>query len=837
MNAPAPQTIFLKDYLPPNFLIDEIRLDFDLSPQETRVRSQISVRRNPKAKQDGALLLDGEELTLEQIKIDGRLVPDSEFTRTDKSLRLDVSGDTALIEIVTSIDPAKNTALEGLYMSNGMYCTQCEAEGFRRITYFPDRPDVMAKYTTRITADKTTHPILLSNGNLVGSGDAENGRHWAEWNDPFPKPSYLFALVAGDLRAVTDTFTTMSGRQVELQIYVEPGNEARCDYAMDSLKRAMKWDEEKYGREYDLDVFMIVAVADFNMGAMENKGLNIFNAKYVLANPETATDTDYSFIEGIVAHEYFHNWTGNRITCRDWFQLSLKEGLTVFRDQQFSGDMRSVPVKRIEDVKRLRLAQFAEDGGPLAHPVQPSAYIEINNFYTTTIYEKGAEVIRMMHTLLGEEGFRKGMDLYFERHDGEAATIEDFVSSMEDASNRDLGHFRKWYGQSGTPVVTASGAYNQNKESYELTLTQHTPPTPDGQTKEPLHIPVDMSLINENGAPMSVTSDDGRTSVLEFKQSEQTFTFKGVPSAPFPVLFQGFSAPVKLEGPIAQEGPITLMRHAPDPFVRWDAGQTVARDLMIAHINGDGFNSTTLTAMLDGLLATLEDTSLDPTFRAYALSIPTEREMAQALTPFDPASIHLARETLLDEIAGHLKNALQKTYDGISLKTEFSPDAEQAGQRALRNCALRHLARAERNAKLAYDQYQAANNMTDVVAALSVLIEHEVPETETAMNDFYEKWKDDVVVIDKWLTLHAMSPTESALERVEELMNHPAFSITRPNKVRALIGGFTAGNQLRFPRREREGLPVSDRQCDQIRRHQSPSCSTITFRVGRLAPA
>ncbi len=812
-----PQTIYLKDYRPPAYTVETIHLTVDLQPVETRVTSKTVLSPMDGTEAGTALVLHGEDQKLVSVTVNGTALSEDGYTVDDESLTIHSPGlnADAKIELVieSEIAPGKNKALEGLYMSNGMYCTQCEAEGFRNITYYLDRPDVLAVFTTKIIADKASCPILLSNGNPVGSGDLPDGRHWAEWHDPFPKPSYLFALVAGNLVAVTDTFKTMSGRNIDLRIYVEPGNEDRCDYAMESLKNSMAWDEEAYGREYDLDIFMIVAVADFNMGAMENKGLNIFNAKYILARSDTATDVDYALIEGIIGHEYFHNWTGNRITCRDWFQLSLKEGLTVFRDQQFSSDMRSAPVKRIADVRNLRAGQFPEDGGPLAHPVQPKAYMEINNFYTATVYEKGAEVIRMMHTLLGPEKFRKGTDLYFERHDGEAATVDDFVKSMEDASGVDLSQFRRWYDQSGTPEIEVSENYDADANAYDITFTQNHPATPDKQAKQNLHVPINMALLSASGTELPLalegeTSADTPTNrVISLTEKSQTFRFKSVSEKPIPSLFRGFSAPVTITGAAANDHQTEIMTFDRDPFSRWDASQQFATRLLLDLADEKPGADERISSLIEAFGRALADDSLDHAFVAQMLAIPSEGELAQAATPVNVDGLHTARERVLSDVARALEGELNNTYQRLTSNEPYSPDAASAGRRSLRNAALSYLSQLEtpETDQLVANQYKTADNMTDKVAALALLADSKNAERSAALADFCEDWKDDPVVIDKWLRIQAVTKDDTTLDTIRGLTEHPVFSWERPNRVYALIGAFGFANHSQFHRADGEG--------------------------------
>ncbi len=780
MTDPAP-TIRLEDYTPPAWLVDEVHLTFRLHPDRTRVLSKIRFRRNPEA--PGDFVLDGDGLTTLWTRIDGAEPPGMSMTDTALAIPGQALPDAFTWQAEVEIAPAANTALEGLYISKGMYCTQCEAEGFRRITWYPDRPDVMAPFRVRIESDL---PVLLSNGNPVASGPG-----WAEWHDPWPKPSYLFALVAGDLVAVRDSFTTMSGRRVDLAIWVRPGDEGRCGHAMDSLKRAMAWDEAEYGREYDLDLFQIVAVDDFNMGAMENKGLNIFNSKYVLASPETATDRDYELIEGIIAHEYFHNWTGNRITCRDWFQLSLKEGLTVFRDQQFSADQRGAAVKRIADVRQLRARQFREDAGPLAHPVRPREYKEINNFYTATVYEKGAEVIRMLKALVGDAGWKAALDLYFDRHDGQACTIEDWLSVFEDATGRDLTQFRLWYEQAGTPRIAVTEDWDAATGRYTLTLRQSVPPTPGQPDKQPMVIPVATGLLNPNGDEVVPTR------ILELTETEQSFTFEGLAARPVPSLLRGFSAPVILERDSTAAELAFLLAHDTDPFNRWEAGQTLARRMLLAMIR-DGADPD--PALAQALGQTVADDGLEPAFRALVLQLPSEDAIAAALadsgTVPDPLRIHEARESLAAALAAGLEPQLAALYDRMRVPGPYSPDAVAAGRRALRHAALSYLSRCDGGAR-ARALFAEAASMTESLAALSALLRLGRGQEELAA--FHARWRDDPLVIDKWFMLQAAeAPPETAVATARALAEHPDFDWRNPNRFRSLIAGFSQMNPAGF---------------------------------------
>ncbi len=824
MRTEEPRAVRLKDYRAPDYRIAEINLDFVLEPLATRVTATSKVTRTGSA---APLVLDGEEMKLISVAIDGRVLQSSEYSVSDEALTLHKLPDAFTLEIVTEFAPENNTVLSGLYTSKGIFCTQCEAEGFRRITYFLDRPDNLAVYTTRIEADKAKYPVLLSNGNPIQEGDLANGRHFMTWNDPFPKPSYLFALVAGDLGVLRDSFTTMSGREVALEIFVEHGNEPKVTYAMDSLKRAMRWDEEKYGCEYDLDIFMIVAVSAFNFGAMENKGLNIFNDKLLLASPDTATDDDYARIESVVAHEYFHNWTGDRITCRDWFQLSLKEGLTVFRDQSFSGDMRSHGVTRINDVKMLRARQFVEDAGPLAHPVQPESYITIDNFYTATIYEKGSEVIRMLQTLVGPEGYRKATDLYFKRHDGQAATVEDWVKCFEDANGRDLTQFRLWYRQSGTPVVDATGTYDAAKKTYALTLKQNLGPTPGQPTKQPMVVPVRLGMLGAKGAlPLTLEGENAtgpEERVLELDEAEHTYTFVGVEEPPLLSLGRHFSAPVHFRTPLDRKSLASLMGRDSDAFNRWESGQTLATQILLDMTEqakgGKAPNAdTTYSAAIGQALARADE---DHAFTAQMLVPPLESELAMAMKVVDPDAIHTARTALIRSLAADHAPAFRALYDRLAPDATFSPDAKAAGKRALRNVVLRYVTAAddEAAAEIAETHYRQATNMTDSIAGLAALTRMNSKRRDAAFAHFYDRFQNDPLVLDKWMSLQASSPLPGVVDTVRALMRHPvAFDLKNPNRVRSLLGAF-AGNHLRFHAADGSGyalLGETTRTLDKI---------------------
>ncbi|MBY6030055.1 aminopeptidase N [Halomonas sp. DP8Y7-1] len=809
-----PQPIHLSDYLPPAYRVTRTELSFDLAPGATRVKARLHLERHPEREAGEALWLDGEQLSLVSIAIDGRPLSNDEYELSDKGLSIAKVPASFVLETDVEIAPEDNTALSGLYRSGGMFCTQCEAEGFRRITFYPDRPDVMATFSTTVVGDITREPVLLSNGNPVERGELPDGRHFVTWEDPHPKPAYLFALVAGDLKKVEDHFTTMSGRDVTLQIWVEEENLDKTEHAMASLKRSMAWDEQAYGREYDLDLFMIVAVNDFNMGAMENKGLNIFNSAAVLTHPKTATDAAFQRVEGIVAHEYFHNWSGNRVTCRDWFQLSLKEGFTVFRDQCFSADANSAPVKRIEEVSFFRTAQFAEDAGPTAHPVRPESYIEIGNFYTLTIYEKGAEIVRMLSNLVGPETFREGSDLYFSRFDGQAVTIEDFVDCMAEVSGLDLGQFMRWYSQAGTPEIDAFGEYDYANSRYRLILRQRTPSTPGQPDKQALHIPVRLGLVGtKSGRDLSMTLDGetlGRDAVIHLREDEQEFIFTDIEEAPVPSLLRGFSAPVKLSFPYSREDLAFLMAHDSDGFNRWDAGQRLTLlaldDLIAAHRNGvekvmDG-------RLVDAFRALIEEGNDDKAVLAEMLQLPSEAYIAEQQPLVDVDAIHAARMFVQQSLARELRDELMALYHANQSDAPYAPTPEQIGQRALKNVALSYLMSIEDEAaiELAQAQFDADHNMTDVRHALTLLVHSSRSDiADPALKAFGRKWSHDPLVMDQWFSLQVTRPQADALDRVRYLMEHPAFSLKNPNKVRALIGAFAGQNRVNFHRLDGEG--------------------------------
>jgi len=804
MKTEEPRTIYLKDYRPSPYLIETVNLDVSLAPAQTRVCSRLKLKPNPDPEaRRGPLTLNGEKLNLHSVSVDG--TPINDYTVDDATLTIPSPPDGPFeVEIETTCDPQGNEALEGLYRSSGIYCTQCEPEGFRKITYFIDRPDVLARYRVRIEADKAEAPVLLANGNLVDSGDLDDGRHFAVWEDPFPKPSYLFALVGGDLACVKDTFITRSGRTVDLRIYVEPGKEGRCGWAMESLKTAMRWDEERFGLEYDLDIFMIVAVSDFNMGAMENKGLNVFNDKLILARPDIATDADYEAIEAVIAHEYFHNWTGNRVTCRDWFQLCLKEGLTVFRDQEFTADQRSRPVKRIEDVRLLRARQFTEDAGPLAHPVRPSSFVEINNFYTLTVYEKGGELCRMLHTMLGEDGFMAGMRLYFERHDGQAVTVEDFIAAMADANDRDLSKFMRWYNQAGTPEIVCRFEHDAAEQTATLHVTQVLSPSLGQSDKEPLPIPLRAGLVGPDGEDMPLRLKDGGevpSGLLMVTQAEQTFTFTDVAHRPIPSLLRGFSAPVKLSSPLDDADLDFLMRHDADLFNRWQAAQTQAMKRLVAMARSGSHAVPNLPEFAQALGPTLTDETLEPAYRAAFAVPPSELDIAQELAAdVDPAAVHEARRALRIALCQTLQGDLEHLYERHTVIGAYQPDPQSVGSRSLRNTAMALLAadESEDGVRRALTHFEGAGNMTDSMAALRILANLDRPERDAALERFYGRWKEEQLVLDKWFGLQAQSTAPDTLERAERLRAHPAFSIKNPNRVRALYGALAHGNPLHF---------------------------------------
>ena len=805
MTQIKPKVQYREDYQPPHYWIDTLDLDIQLHDHATEVVAISRVRRN--GEHDEPLVLDGEQLELLQVAVNG--VDITQYQQTDNSLILSQLPETFVLTIKTLIDPAANTALEGLYKSGSAFCTQCEAQGFRRITFYLDRPDVLARFSTRITADAEAYPYLLSNGNRIDQGSLDDGRHWVQWQDPFPKPAYLFALVAGDFDVLRDSYTTLSGREVALEIFVDQGNLHRAGHAMDSLKASMAWDEQRCHLEYDLDIYMIVAVDFFNMGAMENKGLNVFNAKFVLADPKTATDNDYLDVERVIGHEYFHNWTGNRVTCRDWFQLSLKEGLTVFRDQEFSSDLGSRTVNRIQNVRIMRGPQFAEDAGPMAHPIRPDAVIEMNNFYTLTVYEKGAEVIRMLHTLLGEQAFQRGLALYLQRFDGQAATCDDFVAAMSEASGRDLARFSRWYSQAGTPVLTVTDEYDAARQRYTLTVRQHTPATADQPQKLPLHIPLSLALYTEQGEPLTLMMAGELVGpVLDVQEDEQQFVFEQVPSKPTPALLQGFSAPVKLDYPYSDEQLTLLAKHSIDEFVRWDAVQMLinkaVRDNVLRLQRQE--QAVIPRPLLDVFRTTLEDPTLDKALQAQMLTLPDIGSLLELFEQVDIDLLGQVHELLHKELAMALQPLWLQIYEQ-NQTGEYRIDHQDIARRAMKNVALGYLALAG-EAHRVQQQYQAADNMTDTLAAMKAAVKAELGEAGAMLADFEGKWQQDGLVLDNWFRLQATAPGDDTLARIEQLMAHPTFSMNNPNRVRAVVGAFIMGNPLQFHRLDGAGYDL-----------------------------
>ena len=796
----SPETKYLSEYKKPDFTITTVDLNFDLNEDVTHVTSRLHVKRQGDHQEP--LVLDGKDMTLISVVLDGQL---PEYELADETLTIKSVSDEFDLMIVNDIDPASNTALEGLYVSNGMFCSQCEAQGFRRITYFLDRPDVMATYRVRIEGLKDNYPILLSNGNEIERGEAESGRHFIVWDDPFPKPCYLFALVAGNLACAEDHFTTKSGIDVTLRIFAEEQDLDKCPHAMESLKKSMKWDEEVYGLEYDLNIFNIVAVSHFNMGAMENKSLNIFNTKCVLAKAETATDTDFSFVEAVVAHEYFHNWTGNRVTCRDWFQLSLKEGLTVFRDHEFSADMGSRAVARINDVRTLRQHQFAEESGPMAHPVRPESYIEINNFYTMTVYEKGSEVIRMMHRLLGKEKYRKAMDLYFERHDGQAVTCEDFVCAMEDGSGVDLSQFRLWYSQAGTPEVSFTNTFDAVTKKYELTFIQSVPDTPGQTDKKPMHIPIELGLLDRYGQELL----PGGTIMLDLKEAKQTFTFEGLENKPIPSILRGFSAPIKLSHDLSRDELIFLIGFDTDSFNRWEAAQIISTNIILSMVEElkTGEKIALDSKFIEAIRLVLTDKSLDKAFIGEMLALPSEGVLGQKKTPVDVDGIHEARKLVVKELASALKKEMLATYRACLTDEPYAFSPEATGRRRLKNMVLGYLMEIadEEILDLCRVQFYSSNNMTDEIAAFTLLVDSENPERDKVIQDFYEKWHHDQLVLDKWFSAQAISTRTDVLDQMDMLNEHKDFDLKTPNRVRSLISVFCGLNQVRFHEKSGRG--------------------------------
>lgn len=835
MRDATPQTVFLKDYTPPEYLIDNVELHFDLDEQNTLVKSRLCMRRNPQsADQAASLTLTGEELELVSISIDDKQLAAEDFVITPEAMTIhQVPQDKAFVlSIENRINPKANTALEGLYLSSSMLCTQCEAQGFRKITWFLDRPDVMSRFKTTLTADKSQYPVLLSNGNKVGQGDLEHNRHWVSWEDPFAKPCYLFALVAGQLESVADSFTTMSGRNIALEIFVEQHNVDKCAHAMQSLKNAMRWDEDTYGLEYDLDLYMIVAVDHFNMGAMENKGLNVFNTKFVLARPDTATDSDYEHIEGVIGHEYFHNWSGNRITCRDWFQLSLKEGLTVFRDQEFSMDMAgsasASAVKRISDVRQLRQSQFPEDAGPMAHAVRPDAYQEINNFYTPTVYDKGAEVVRMMQTLVGRAGFARGMTQYVQRHDGQAVTCDDFAQAIADANPasplaQHLPAFKRWYAQAGTPRLQARGVHDAAAATWTLTLRQSALPSPGQPEKQPFVIPVVLGLLARDGRalPLHLQGEDaprGTQTLLVLSEAEQSFTFTGVDAPPVPSLLRGFSAPVMLDDELTDDDRLVLLAHDSDPFNRWEASQRLALQRLLAPLRaGEETLAPLDDACLQAMRALLRAPELDPAFKALALTPPSQRVLAEEVQPVDPQRIHAIAEQWLDQLALHLHDEWREAWERNQVREGYDPGPAQAGRRALANLALAMLIRwACRTGDpvwpgRAYQRVKDAGNMSDRMGALNALIGAGSDLAERALEHFHAGFRHEALALDKWFSAQALAPerpgssTSRVLARARALLDHPDFSLRNPNRARSLVLTLCSGNPAALHRADASG--------------------------------
>jgi aminopeptidase N len=843
MRGENEETIFLKDYAETPYAVEKVELDVRIAPDTSMVRAFLTLVPRENTAPGTPLVLDGDELRLQSIAIDGLPLALTAYDSDAQSLVVHQPPTKRFVlETEVTLEPEKNVKLMGFYRSSGTWCTQCEPEGFRRITYYYDRPDILAPFKVRMQADKTIAPVLLSNGNLVEQGVVSGGnQHYAVWEDPFPKPAYLFAMVAGDLGSIHDSFVTASGRKVALGIYCTHGKESECLYAMDSLKRSMAWDERRFGREYDLDIFNIVAVSDFNFGAMENKGLNIFNDKLVFAKPETATDADYISIESVIAHEYFHNWTGDRITCRDWFQLCLKEGLTVYRDQEFSMDERSRPVNRIEDVKQLRQTQFPEDGGPLSHPPRPDQYKEINNFYTATVYEKGAEVVRMLATLLGEAGFRKGMDLYFERHDGDATTIEAFIKVFEDSSGEDLQHFQQWYLQAGTPELAVSDSYDAAKQTYTLELTQTNPPTPGQPDKQPLVLPIKFGLIGPNGSEMSwggASGADVRDDLIVFDTAKATVTFTGVPNKPVPSLLRGFSAPVKLTSTVSEADQLFLARHDSDPFNRWQALQDVSLRLIIDAVGGKGWGEGQTAALSEAIEETLNSKELDPAYKALVLGLPNEQAIGRAIAhDIDPDRIHAVRGDLIRALVGRIAPALEKVYLTNDSRLAYSPDFQQAGRRSMKNNALSLLVAggATGAEKLAREQYERALNMTDRMSALTTVVQNWTGDAQALLGDFRTMYTADPLVLDKWLALNAVAPDAAVVDRLKAILAAPDFPNSNPNRLRALLATFGMSNPTQFARADGAGFRfLAEAVADIDTRNPQVAARVLTaFRVWR----
>lgn len=842
------KAVKLSDYEPPAFEVETVDLHFQLTEDCARVRTRMHLHRADGVDLHEPLHLHGEALELEALYLDGQPLAMDDFLLTRQGLSIERVPDRFELEVHTLLRPQDNTSLSGLYRSGGNFCTQCEAEGFRRITYFPDRPDVLSRFTTTIEADRQRYPVLLSNGDLVDSGDAGEGRHWVKWVDPWPKPSYLFALVAGDLHCHQDTYHTRSGRDVQLEFYVEHENANRTGHAMESLKKAMRWDEDTYGLEYDLDTYMVVAVGDFNMGAMENKGLNIFNTQYVLASPETATDADFEAVEAVIGHEYFHNYTGNRVTCRDWFQLTLKEGLTVFRDQQFTADMHSEAVKRIGDVSLLREGQFLEDAGPLAHPIRPAEYMEINNFYTRTVYEKGAEVIRMIHTLIGEDAFRRGMDLYFERHDGAAVTCEDFVACMAAASGRDFGQFMRWYNQAGTPVLEVEDSFDADTRRYTLSITQSTPASPGQPEKLPFVIPIRMGLIDRpSGAPLPLRLEGenaakGTERVLELTETRQSFTFEDIDSPPLPSLLRGFSAPVKLETTLGRGDLAAMLAHDLDTFNRWEAGQRLLLDLMreLLRDHQSGRAMTLDPSLAPALRTVLDDSARDPAFAARVLTLPSRSLFAQGLRVIDVEGVDAVARFMRKELGHLLRDNWLAILEAagephLEAPTSGAPSTDAMARRSLKNTALAYLVWSglEAAAALAATQYTTARNMTDRMAALRALADVQAAGYEDLLADFYRRFENEPLVVNKWFALQALIEDDGSVERVGRLMHHPAFTLSNPNRVRALVGMFATGNLTGFHRPDGAGYRLLADVALELDRKNPQIASRLLLPLGR----
>ncbi len=839
------QPIYLADYRPPAYLINRIELTIELDDATTLVKSWLSISANyDRGQEVRPLVLNGQGLTLKSIRLNGEELAGDQYQLDENHLTIPVPPQEMVLEIENTIHPDQNTALEGLYKSGNKLCTQCEAEGFRRITWFADRPDVLSRFQVTLIGDPDKYPVMLANGNRIDGGNLEDGRHWVKWQDPFPKPGYLFAMVAGQLSLVEDFHITSSGRRIALQFFVEPHNLDRCGHALESLKKAMAWDEETYGLEYDLDQYMVVAVDDFNMGAMENKGLNVFNAKYVLATPATATDTDYENIEAVIGHEYFHNWTGNRVTCRDWFQLSLKEGLTVFRDQEFSADMTSRPVKRISDVTVLRSHQFPEDKGPMAHPVRTDSYIEINNFYTITVYEKGAELVRMIHTLLGRDAFRRGLQLYLARHDGEAATVEDFVGAMAEAGGRELTQFMNWYRQAGTPVLKVSGAYDRAKQTFTMTFRQSCPATPGQTAKEPFHIPVSIGLLGRDGRqlPLNMAGDNGDdgpfSRLLELRGEEERFTFTDIAEPPTPSLLRGFSAPVKLEYDYSDAELGLLVSHDSDSFCRWEAAQILAVR-KIGLLIEDYLHGREMRAdqQFMGVFRTVlaDRDRLDPAYLAQLLTLPSEGYLAEFCEVIEVEAIHGAREFVRRNMAASLRDDFKACFAENQQSEPYRYDPDLSGRRALKNICLAYLAiSGEPEAdELCLEQYRTADNMTDEYAALRIMVHGGAAKGAEVLASFEEKWRNDPLVMDKWLAVQATVPEPVTLAKVKELMNHPAFVVKNPNRVRALLGSFAMGNPMAFNQSNGTGYEFMARQIIALDRLNPQTSARIAGCFGR----